>query len=427
MSPAAAVSAQLAKPDSRPWVIVAALFAIQVVNFADKAVLSIAATAIMRDLQISPTRYGLLASSFFSLYALTGLFVGLFVAPRVRPRWILVVLVAIWSLSQLPILWTSSFATLLVCRIILGAGEGAGTPTSLNTSHEWFAPEARTMPTAIILSGAAVGSLLAAPTLSYVVEAFGWRAAFGLCSALGFAVLVGWLLVARDGPYSGIVGVGEKPAALSGTWRLLRDPAVVGCVLVGFCYYWITGYTVAWLAPMLTLHMGFDRISTGWILAAIFLFQTITVLGISALSERHLRRGGSSRSARGVLNAVCLLGGAVCFTCAAVIQQPMISIGLLTLAVSLPTVGAALTPALLAEIAPSKQRNALITVVLSLITVAGILSPALTGYLVEDGASGWSNTLLVNAAICLVGALSAYALLHPERAVARLRPSGGQT
>lgn len=164
------------------WLIVFLLFLAQMLNYFDKTVVGVAATSIMAELDLTPERYGLVASAFFSLYAVTGVLVALFAAPRFKPRSIMAVLLVIWSLAQLPVLVSASFTTLIAGRVILGMGEGPGTPTSINACHEWFAPAERNMPTALSLFGSQVGSLLAAPILSYIiaVSAGGrrsWRAA----------------------------------------------------------------------------------------------------------------------------------------------------------------------------------------------------------------------------------------------------------
>lgn len=49
---------------ARAWTTVVMLFFVQTINRADKAVLGLAATAIMADLAMSPVRFGLVASSW---------------------------------------------------------------------------------------------------------------------------------------------------------------------------------------------------------------------------------------------------------------------------------------------------------------------------------------------------------------------------
>jgi hypothetical protein len=53
------------------WVMIFMLLSLGVINFADRAVLGLAAVPIIRELQLSPAQYGLASGSFFLLYALS--------------------------------------------------------------------------------------------------------------------------------------------------------------------------------------------------------------------------------------------------------------------------------------------------------------------------------------------------------------------
>jgi MFS transporter, ACS family, D-galactonate transporter len=67
-SPAAIRAAATAHPAATPrqaWLIIALLFLFMVINFADKAVIGIAAVPIMDELLLSPREFGLLARAFF--------------------------------------------------------------------------------------------------------------------------------------------------------------------------------------------------------------------------------------------------------------------------------------------------------------------------------------------------------------------------
>src|SRR5947209_4764010 len=105
------------------WGIVALLFLYMVINFADKIVVGLAGVPIMTELQLSAKEFGLLGSSFFLLYSVSAIIFG-FIINRVPTRWVLPSLALVWALSQFPMLGAAGFTTLLICRIILGAGEG---------------------------------------------------------------------------------------------------------------------------------------------------------------------------------------------------------------------------------------------------------------------------------------------------------------
>jgi MFS transporter, ACS family, D-galactonate transporter len=64
-------------------VIVALLFLFMVINFADKAVIGIAAVPMMQELRLSPSQFGLIGSSFFLLFSVSAIVTG-FVVNRVQ-------------------------------------------------------------------------------------------------------------------------------------------------------------------------------------------------------------------------------------------------------------------------------------------------------------------------------------------------------
>src|SRR5689334_18399719 len=88
---------------NRAWVVVALLFIFMVINFADKAVIGIAAVPIMRELNLGPRQFGLVGSSFFLLFALSSIAAG-FLPNRVQTRWLLLAMGVIWALTQFPMI-----------------------------------------------------------------------------------------------------------------------------------------------------------------------------------------------------------------------------------------------------------------------------------------------------------------------------------
>ena len=66
----------------RPFAVLALLFLFQTLNFFDKLVFGLSAVPMMKELGISPQQFGLIGSSFFLLFSISGVLVGLFVIGR---------------------------------------------------------------------------------------------------------------------------------------------------------------------------------------------------------------------------------------------------------------------------------------------------------------------------------------------------------
>ena len=104
----------------------------------------LAGVPIMTDLKLEPEQFGLLGSSFFFLFSISAVAVG-FLANRIAARWVLLTLALIWALAQFPMVGDVGFTTLLICRVILGAGEGPAAAVAVHAIYKWFPDEKRTL------------------------------------------------------------------------------------------------------------------------------------------------------------------------------------------------------------------------------------------------------------------------------------------
>src|ERR1700760_2938971 len=181
------------------WKITFLLFLFMLVNFADKIVVGLAGAPIMDELKLEPEAFGHLGSSFFILFSISAIIVG-FIVNRVATRWVLLVMAVVWSLAQFPMVGTVSFTMLLICRVILGAGEGPAFSVAAHAIYKWFPDEKRTLPTAILSQGSAFGVILAVPALNWLIVNHSWHYAFGALGVVGLMWVVAWLIMGQEGP-----------------------------------------------------------------------------------------------------------------------------------------------------------------------------------------------------------------------------------
>src|SRR5580704_14650406 len=191
-------SPPVATANRRRWVIVATLFLFMAINFADKAVLGLVALPLMRDMSLTHSQFGVVGSAFFLLFALSGIGVGLF-ADRLNMKWLLAGLALTWAVAQLPLAWPTSFAVLLACRILLGAGEGPASPLALHVVYTWFDDHERSLPTTLVQQGATTGIILAGPVLTFIAQRWYWHAAFLTLGVVGVLWTILWLSVGKSG------------------------------------------------------------------------------------------------------------------------------------------------------------------------------------------------------------------------------------
>src|SRR5262249_51460337 len=212
--------------------------------------------AIMTELKLEPEGFGLLGSSFFLLFSIMAIVVG-FIVNRVDTRWVLLALALIWALAQFPMVGTVGFATLLVCRIILGAGEGPAGAVAIHAVFKWFPDEKRTLPTAILSQGAAFGVIVAVPALNWVVVNYGWHYAFGALGVVGLMWVALWLWLGEEGPL--VETRAQVSEARIPYFQLLTSRTFVGCVASTFGAYWALSLGLTWFTPFIINGLGFSQ------------------------------------------------------------------------------------------------------------------------------------------------------------------------
>ena len=414
----------------RSWGIVALLFVFSMINQIDKLVLGVAAVPIMKEMNLSPGQFGTIASSFFSLYAISGLLVGLFLATRLQTKWLIVGLVAIWTVAQLPVVFGGSMAALVFGRVLLGIGEGPATPSAYEATYGWFGNDRRNLPTAVLFQGISLGLMIGGPMLTYTIAGYGWRAGFVLCGVLGFAWLLLWVVLGRDGPLS-VAGRPTRTADPAGAepgripWRRFwLDPTMVGVLISASCAYWLSGVTFSWLPAYLQLGLGYDARTAGWLVSVILGANLVLIFVISWGAQRMMNAGLSSRVSRGWVVGVGMLLSGACMYLATSVSDDVLRIVLLTLAFELPQVSFVFGPAIVGEIAPRSQRATAILITFSVITITAFVSPIVMGYVVEAAGTahaldGYTHGLWIVAGVLAFGGVAGCLLLNPEATLAR--------
>jgi MFS family permease len=407
------------------WLIVALLFLFMLINFADKAVVGLAAVPIMKELDLSPRQYGLLGSSFFLLFSLSAVVTG-FIVNRVQTRWVLAVMSLVWALTQFPMVGTVGFATVLVCRIALGAGEGPAYPVALHATYKWFPNELRTLPTAIVAQGAGVGLMVALPLLNWVIVNYSWHWAFAVLGIVGLAWTGAWLLLGREGS---IVGSAAPTAMVTrdriSYARLLCSPTVLSSWCAFFGAYWGLSLAIAWQGAFLIKGLGFAQGSIGLLSALPPGVSVVLVIAAGWYSQHLLARGVSSWMARGVFGGACVGLGGIALLIMPHMPTIPLKITMTTIGISLPSVIYVFSHAVVSEVTPVAQRGALLAIGNAVGTSAGLLAPYIMGSVVETAATpldGFNTGYVICGIIMLIGGIIGMALMHPEREATRWAP-----
>jgi len=403
------------------WKITFLLFLFMLVNFADKIVVGLAGVPIMTELRLEPEQFGLLGSSFFFLFSIAAIVVG-FIVNRIATRWVLLVLAVIWALAQFPMLGTVGFTTFLICRVILGAGEGPAAAVAAHAVFKWFPDEKRTLPIAILSQGSAFGVILAVPALNWVIVNYSWHYAFGALGVVGLMWVVAWLILGEEGPLVQTAAMAANEPRIP-YFRLLTSRTFVGCVAATFGAYWALSLGLTWFTPFIVKGLGFSQTDAGWISILPWVFGALIVILTGWISQVMLARGFTTRGSRGVLGSVPLIVGGLILAVIPHVAPGALMITLLVVGSGLCGSIYVVCAPMLGEFTPVSQRGAVISIYGALYTLAGIVAPYVMGSVIQRAPvllDGYMTGFTINAVVLVASGLVGLALLWPNTERARL-------
>jgi MFS family permease len=172
------------------------LAAINVFSYVDRAALSLVLPAVKKDLDLSDTALGLISGLPFALCYSVCSIPAAWLADRWSRRNLMSLGLAFWSAMTALSAAATSGLQLAGARLLLGAGESPGLPTSASLVADLFVGQRRAGAYAVLAASSNLGVLLGFPVVAWALHAFGWRAAFlvagvpGLVLALVFYLTV---------------------------------------------------------------------------------------------------------------------------------------------------------------------------------------------------------------------------------------------
>jgi MFS family permease len=214
----------LAPPQASPKAtgILLFLLLLNILNMVDRTLITSFGTAIINDLGLSDSQFGLLTGPIFVFfYSIMGLFMGA-LADRVhRPRLIAAGLV-LWSALTAVSGVAKSFAQIGIARLFIGVGESAMAPSAISMISDMFPKAKRGTATGVYYLGVPLGAGASFVVAGILGPMIGWRNCFLLLGGLGLVLAV-VLFFIRD-PERGAMeekggDVEQQESLISGNWR----------------------------------------------------------------------------------------------------------------------------------------------------------------------------------------------------------------
>lgn len=394
------------------WGIVLLLLLAAVVNYLDRANLSIANTTIAAEFGFSQTEMGLLLSAFLWPYALANLPAGWLVdkfGPKKMFSWAL----GLWSTFTVLAAFVNSYSFFYGLRMMLGIAESPFFTSGIKITHRWFGDNERGLPTAIINTGSQIANAIAPPILTVLLLTLGWRGMFVAIGLMGIPLLLAWWKFYRDpeAREDALLHAGQRSVAApeekaQASWGALFRHSTTWFMVIGnFSIMFTIWVYLTWLPGYLEKSLGFSLKATGWIASIPFFAGILGVLVGGMLSDRLVRRGVRAITAR----KVPIVTGAALAACFVApipfVDSTPLAIGLLAMGYFCSQMPQGALWTLASDIAPKSQVASLGAIQNFGGFLGAAMAPIVTG-IILDTTGKFTNVFLLGAGLLMLGALS---------------------
>lgn len=413
-----------AKISKKAWIIIALLFLLTVISNADKAIIGYASVPIMKELGLSAEQWGLVGSVFFLLYSLAAVLGGT-LADRFGIKIVIAGMVAIWSIVQFSTIFVSSFAFLLITRIILGAGEGPSYSLAMTAATKYVPKEKLGLGISIISIGGPLGVAISAPILLHLIINYGWRSAFIATGVIGVIWIIGWFLLIKENTETKTASSVKKETAVQAAdlpktkfLSVLLSKNFIFVALSGFATYWSFTIGLNWLPNYLE---NVRQISAGQlqIVSALpWILITISQMTFSSISDRLYYKTNNVVKSRVFILGSVMLAGAVCYVTGTFVSSTILAIAFLSLGLTFGCITLVLGPTILANLVSKEHQGKIQGWFMAFTSLGGIAGPYVTGLLIQQAASqmaGFHLAFQVCALVLLVGGGLVWAAVRPEK------------
>lgn len=418
-----------AKPSRVRWGILAILFIITTINYADRATISIASPELKKLLGLSPVEMGFVFSAFAWSYVLAQL-PGGWLLDRFGSKITYFFSIFLWSVFTLMMGWVGFFtgatavAVLFMLRLLVGAAEAPSFPGNSRITSAWFPTAERGTAAAIFNSAQYFATVLFAPLMGWLVHSYGWQSVFYVMGTLGIAMAFVWrktIYGPKDHPRINpaelayieaggalvdieSAGKGKQPKTLD-TWacikELLGNRMLLGVYIGQYCITTLTYFFLTWFPVYLVTERHMTILKAGFVAALPAVAGFLGGILGGFVSDRMLKAGYSLSAARKT-PIVCGMLLAMSMIICNYVSADWLVIAMMSLAFFGKGVGA-LGWAVVSDTSPKEAGGLSGGLFNTFGNTAGITTPIVIGYILQATGS-FAGALIfigVNAAVAI--------------------------
>lgn len=254
-----------------PWLVVALLWVVALLNYMDRQMLSTMQDAMKFDIvELQKAEaFGALMAVFLWIYGLVSPFAGV-VADRVSRKKLVVGSLFVWSAVTYLMGYASDFTQLYWLRALMGVSEALYIPSALSLIADWHEGKSRSLAIGIHMTGLYVGQAVGGFGAT-IAATFSWHSTFYWFGIIGIAYSVVLALLLHDKPKAvDAVAASPNPATLMKKESLWRGLSVVlstwafWVILIYFAVPSLPGWaTKNWLPTLFADNLGLDMAQAG--------------------------------------------------------------------------------------------------------------------------------------------------------------------
>ena len=280
-----------------PWVVVALLWGVALLNYMDRQMLSTMKESMQLDISELQTaeNFGRLMAVFLWIYGLMSPFAGA-IADRVNRKWLIVISLFVWSAVTYGMGYANTFTEIYWLRALMGVSEALYIPAGLSLIADWHSDKTRSLAVGIhmtgLYTGQAIGGFGATVAASYT-----WHTAFHWFGLIGIAYALLLVLCLRENPNHNVVKPSvetnkvEKESILKG-FSAIFSTVAFWIILFYFAAPSLPGWAIKnWLPTLLSENLSLPMAEAGpmsTITIALSSFCGVVAGGI--LSDRWVQR-----------------------------------------------------------------------------------------------------------------------------------------
>ena len=426
------------------FVILAMLFIVTTINYADRATISIAGSAMQKELGIDAVSLGYIFSAFGWAYVIAQI-PGGWLLDRFGSKRVYTFSILLWSLFTLAqgaigfFTGAAAIAMVFCLRFLVGAAEAPSFPANSRIVAAWFPANERGTAAAIFNSAQYAATVVFAPLMAWLVHAFGWHHVFIVMGMIGIVMAIVWRTFVhepKDHPGvnraeiayieagGGLVNMDRAGVAktegpkLGYVKQLLQNRMLMGVYIAQYCINALTYFFITWFPVYLVQARGMSILKAGFVasIPAVCGFLGGILGGI--ISDALLRRGASLSVARKVPIVLGMLLSMTMVICNYVDAQAIV-VAVMALSFFGKGLGA-LGWAVNSDTAPKQIAGLSGALMNTFGNLSSITTPIAIGYIVNT--TGSFNGALVYVGIHALVAIVCYLFMVGEIKRVELKP-----